>query len=722
MATNSSSKATPTIEPPTAIVGCLLDVSGSMRKVLETGTGDGRATERLRAVLRAALKLARAEQRHNPNALMFVGAFGMKNKQAPVVDLCGIVEALLQGTNGPGDVRTGHEHLVALANERNVPHITKYIQEKLTEEQARIVHAHLRRNPDMVQEFVDSIPPPDKLRNMEIAGAGAKMYGPLLGASVGSVFGPVGTIAGAVVGGVVGLIGVDTAKDHAVEDSEALKLARRICDEWLLDFKDLTARSVADVVLLLERVQDHSSLERNARGRTLLDELKPHLYGWTPMKLAMTKALNLFREHRALEARVLVTISDGESTDGDPLPIVKELKQEKVTIASIFLTADTSIPRRQLHDHSRGSRYVGEHTLFNMASKTAVTQHPIPVLSSMGWEIPSSGECALYTAVCSSDALEEFCSVLLSARFRETDALLDILGRMDLDSYINDEHMRTRNNPSDQGQTSTCYAHAIAAVLHMAMLRIFERDGGCPSIAKIRSQILKELPPGPDGRNVEEVLEKAAGWYRPLRFRRVDQDGARQAVLHRRPVLATYRLSISGWEAFSEHFQTPSTRTSILSETRMAQHRFLTDGGGHAVVLVKCDPRSLTFLNSWGSQWGNNGSFSIENATVLEPSGAPEWACMHFYDIYWLESDLTVKEREAYNAHADERVRARATKHPEIFELEIQCPLCKRNAPIADFTGSVRSAVCPLCNRGFRPAPGHLVQALYARAGLSDVV
>ena len=49
--------------PPGIVVGCLLDVSGSMCDALETGHSDKRAIERLRAVLRAALKLAQAEQR-----------------------------------------------------------------------------------------------------------------------------------------------------------------------------------------------------------------------------------------------------------------------------------------------------------------------------------------------------------------------------------------------------------------------------------------------------------------------------------------------------------------------------------------------------------------------------------------------------------------------------------------------------------------------------------
>jgi hypothetical protein len=133
-----------------SIVGCLLDVSFSMRDVLETGKGDGRASDRLRAVLQAALKLARAEQRHHPNALMFLGAFGLADDCPPVVDLCSLLEALLDGSGVSGSYRNGHEGLIALANQRNASHVTKYINERLSETQARIVYAHLQSNPSEI--------------------------------------------------------------------------------------------------------------------------------------------------------------------------------------------------------------------------------------------------------------------------------------------------------------------------------------------------------------------------------------------------------------------------------------------------------------------------------------------------------------------------------------------------------------------------------------------
>ena len=106
-------------------------------------------------------------------------------------------------------------------------------------------------------------------------------------------------------------------------------------------------------------------------------------------------------------------VSDGFSTDGDPLPLARQLQQENITIAAVYLTRDREIPPRRLYDQAAEDWNEGQRTIFRMATTVSGATHPVPVLTSMGWKIPSSGECALYTTVCSAVALDEFCSLLL---------------------------------------------------------------------------------------------------------------------------------------------------------------------------------------------------------------------------------------------------------------------------------------------------------------------
>ncbi len=196
----------------------------------------------------------------------------------------------------------------------------------------------------------------------------------------------------------------------------------------------------------------------------------------------------------------------------------------------------------------------------------------------------------------------------------------------------------------------------------------------------------------------------------------------REAVVRRRPVLTTFRLSNKGWRKFCNYFHHKAdTAKSVLTHGTMAPYHSFKDGGGHAVVMVSCSPGSLTFLNSWGRKWGDSGSFSVESHTVLQRDGwfGPSPVC--FYDVYWLENDLTEGEQQAFSNKAEEILRERAKDVPGIFKLGARCPLCRADSPIAQFKGNIRKATCPRCHGTFAPGPGHLMQALYARAGLNDL-
>ncbi|KAJ0120058.1 Uncharacterized protein J7T55_000911 [Diaporthe amygdali] len=684
------------------IVGCLLDVSGSMLEALEAGRSDERAVERLLAILRAALKVAQAEQRHDPGSLVFVGLFGLNTTKnpgcPPGVDLCSFTEAII---GDESDHRSGHERLITLANEENRPNITRYIRKKLTDDEARILHAHLQRHPERVLEFVHAIPPPEEWESKRNeARTGGKIFGSAASAAIavvggpltlpvlGAAAGPAGFLGAVAVGYIVGDKGaaatVDILEDKKVEDSDALRLARSICNEWLAEFASLTPRPVADVIFQLQRLQKR--MDTNSEN-ILLDTLRRYLYGMTPMKDTLRQSLTVFREHRTAKQRILLLVSDGLSTDGDPLPQVRELEQEKpeVTIGTVFLTVNRGTADRRIYDRPCRDWHEGQQILFSMASKVSIDTHPIPVLATIGWDIPSSGIGALYATVCSATALEEFCSMLVSARFGAADALLNIVGRLSLDKVIDDGHVRTCRRPSDQKRSPTCYAHAVAAVIHMALIRIIGRVGGYPSIRKIRERILASFPRKPLGHSIEDVLNMTTEWYPPLQFREVNEDGARQAVLRRRPVLATFFLSAEGWEVFSEHFTATETSKVPLMSTKMAGHRSSPADGGHAVVLIRCEPQSLTFLNSWGKEWGDKGSFSIQDHTVLELD--EEGAHMRFYDVYWEEKDLKDAEKKAFDFEVDQKLSDGTKKHPSLLDLEARCPHCNKNSPIAKFQG-----------------------------------
>jgi hypothetical protein len=713
-------------QPPAAIVGCLLDVSGSMREPLGSGHLENDSSDRLSAVINSALKLAKTEQQHDGNAYMFVGVFGLSENvgNPPVVDLCSIIGALELD-----DARDGHQALIGLADSNDLEHVTKYIRTKLTATEARIVYAYLQRHPERTKDFIRLITgnetdttskgPPEQNHNgvnFATSGMGQPALDHLILSSLARAFIPQNIQAGYDYCTETAQAGYDyckdTVEDYAVEYSSALRLARKICRDWMSDFTELTPLRIGQVICLLERLQEVT--RDRSSGNNLGNTIRGYMYGSTPMTKALDVCLVTFRKYPNVTQKVLLVISDGESTDGNPVPKARQLKSSNVVLATVYLTSDNRLPNRRLFDRACNDWEEGQRTLFDMASRVSASTHPVPVLNTVGWAIPSSGECALYATVSSRAVLNELCALLFRARFGSTDVLFDIVGRVRLDTYVNDNHVRTCDKPSNQGQSMTCYAHAIAAIVHMSLLRIEGREGGHPTIPDIRRRILADFPPVNGGQVSEMVLQQATKWYRPLRFKEVDEDGARQAVLRRRPVLATFRLSESGWETFSQHFKSIDSQLIPLKREHMECYHAEAPCGGHAVVLTGCDPNSLTFLNSWGGQWGNRGSFSIENASVLGLDGHP----VRFYDVYWLLGDLLDTERQAYADANAEAFKTRASQYPSLLEIEAQCPECSAESRIAGFTGDIRRAICPKCHAGFEPEPGHLLQALYARHGL----
>lgn len=189
----------------------------------------------------------------------------------------------------------------------------------------------------------------------------------------------------------------------------------------------------------------------------MLNTLRRYIYGRTPLREALRQSSNTFENFRhgtTVKRRVLILVSDGHSTDGNPVELAKELtcmgnEEDRVTLAVIHLMSNPAIPRRRLYAREATGWDIGQRTLFGMASKVAGDVHPVPVLGSMGWKIPSCGEFALYASLCSATALDEFCSLLLSARFGSANAVLDFVGRTNLDAYISDAHILTHKNPSD---------------------------------------------------------------------------------------------------------------------------------------------------------------------------------------------------------------------------------------------------------------------------------
>ena len=366
-----------------------------------------------------------------------------------------------------------------------------------------------------------------------------------------------------------------------VNRSEAYQYAHKLIkvDDTLLSIRYPEPRPVQAVSEMLNdalqiKVSPSSSVSAkfsspassslHDRIQDLLEPIKPYIYGGTPMRKALTHAKEVFEKENAKHA-VLFLLSDGMSGDGDPRRIAQELHELGVTIVTCFLTAHHIDKPKCLYDPDwkfPGWEFPdwkslifpdqsGRDVLFDMSSSMQNTHTPISYLVDAGWELPPSGESRLFLQANSLDVVNEFCEILVSQMTKSCDAIVNLLHKVPLATYINQKNAEFEPKEQEGG---TCYANAIAAVFHLAMHRIVGREGGVPPdlFYKIRKRIINEY--GVKGANTEKVLERVCPEYR-LHFQKVDETKARQAIHKRRPVIARFSLYKEQWNEFRTFYR-----------------------------------------------------------------------------------------------------------------------------------------------------------------------
>ena len=268
------------------------------------------------------------------------------------------------------------------------------------------------------------------------------------------------------------------------------------------------------------------------------------------------------------------------------------------------------------------------------------------------------------------------------------DALSELLTSVDLDIYISQS---THGFEAKEQEGGTCYANTSAAVLHLAMQRILGRDGGYPKFHLLRDEMIQAY--GKDGADTNDVLQTICPKYR-LHSQEVSVKKAMEAIVKKRPVVARFRLTDDEWDAFSKFYE--SNPTSILTEDELDVRKRptnpLPDTFGHAVVLTSYNSKSLTFMNSWGQQWGDNGFFRVQNAEMLQ---------LEFFDVYWTLNDLNEGEKEYYRKHGSEVATKLMNSLKGLQKAEYTCPECQQTSLVTEFEGTLSKVRCPKCLREF---------------------
>eukprot|EP00118_Oscarella_pearsei_P020434 m.221227 g.221227 ORF g.221227 m.221227 type:complete len:530 (+) comp39956_c1_seq3:140-1729(+) len=524
-----------------AIIGIMLDVSGSMKETFNLDRSTDTDVEKSHTILTSIMNIVKREVvQHNCKESVFTCAFGLCQRPETwqsheICDLMPLLEYFSKTRT-----ENVYEKLFQLACSHGASHINRWIRSTLSEFQAAILLDCLRSDQYQARKL-------------------AALFPWRISTTIGE------------------LLFDDCSLNAKARDSNAYKRACEIISQRIKSciMEHLKPRSVQQVSKILD-VLLHSTEAPSAESsslhhkiRELLDPMKPFIFGGTPMCKALNEARDILMKTNA-SRKVLFILSDGDSSDGDPRPIAEGLRSLGVTIITCFLTSHgVENPKCLLYEADDSWAHKdGRRVLFEMSSIMKNTHTPITYLVDADWELSSEGCSHLFIEVNSLDVVDEFCKIVVSQMTRPCDALLHILEKINLATYVNQQNAQFE--PKQQHK-ATCYANAIAAVFHLTLNQIVGRR--CPTFETIRKGIIEES--GSHGADVEQVLEQFCPQYQ-LRYRKVDEEGARRAINERRVLVAEFCLDDDQWEQFHKFYEDHSGgilgRHNLNSEFN---HRYL---------------------------------------------------------------------------------------------------------------------------------------------------
>ena len=475
----------------------------------------------------------------------------------------------------------------------------------------------------------------------------------------------------------------------------------------LLEEKKKTVSVTLDSIFNVQEASDvlHGYVDEKEltreRSLELLQSVEPYIYGYTPLYQAIEKAIELF-EKRASNfhsaQKLLFILSDGYPSDedvSDPARkdrAVSKLTTAGVTVVSCFITNSFQIEPKRLFSKMKPDWDRGAKFLFSLSSKVSTQSLPRTMFVKRDWTIDiTNNETHLFLQVNHPEHLRAGCEVARNVVCCK-DALSDMLASVNIDFYINQE---VKDCKAKLQEGDTCAANAAATVLHLSMTRIRGREGGCPDFCTLRDEIVKEFDPKKYKKGVPtiHVLKKMCPKYR-LRYKKVNDEEAMQAVASSRPVVATFRLTEEEWDSFEDFYESNPKGILTKKEIDITARRPKTPDFGHAVVLTSFDSECLRLLNSGGEDWGDMGFFRVQKADVLG---------LQFIDVYWTEDDLKDEEKTYLKKFGYINAGILMELLPSLKDAEYTCPIaeCSKRSPVVDFTGTLSQVKCPKCGKEF---------------------
>ncbi len=422
------------------LVGFAVDVSGSMEQSIRNERKkDGSRFESFKDSLRQLSKETKREietskqEGFYASITVFAYAFGLKELDyCDLLSLLELDQQMMSSSKGEIEHKFNdpYQELADISKNYGIKDMEKYTKwgkDILSLKEARQLSNRLYEYPKIAERLTSLLP--ESFSQIEKKVQSDTTAGAILGGGAIEILGLL------LTGGVAPLIGVVAAGTASAEyakrksigqEKKKLEkpeaLARELANASDDEIRKIIIREIGsglqkelrehgDTRMPLEKVAD---LLENKEEQ--LEDIEPLIYGVTPMKGALKAIKTRFKQELARlpedTVSVLFILSDGQPTDGDPMPTANALKDEGFYIISCFVTDQDITEPRRLFDAPASQWNDGAKLMFNMASSIDRNSVFTRFLLELGWKMPS--EPKLFVQVNHSEVLDEFIRVVLS--------------------------------------------------------------------------------------------------------------------------------------------------------------------------------------------------------------------------------------------------------------------------------------------------------------------
>ncbi|CAD8200800.1 unnamed protein product [Paramecium pentaurelia] len=466
-----------------------------------------------------------------------------------------------------------------------------------------------------------------------------------------------------------------------------------------INFSNFQINSIDEI---RKQIQIQKDLSQSLMIKEDFDLFKPFesiSYGGTPLIKCLKMTFN--SNFQNFGNKFLFILSDGDSTDGNPIQYTNQLKEQGFTIFCFYITSSKKIDQNQLYskvDYIKGD---GAKKMFEMSSEYSNFEFPlrqIEVYTKL--KLSEDGKSRLFLQSNDPEQLKQFFDYFMKIS-KDFDKLIEMIGRITLEKYINSN----REFEPHQQNGGTCYANSIAAVYSIMISKIYKREGEYPGFFRIRDLLIQVY--GTQGAKTFQVVEETCQDYR-LQCRRLKTISQIKQALHQgRPIISRFVLCEDQWKADNmnkNQFNTNENqkgfiaffnqnRKGILSSVGPQSNKYLQ---GHSVVLISYTPEYYLFINSWGKQWGDNGYFKVKDLDVLGE--------MEFMEVFWDSNNLTESEKQQFKQDTGQIITKFYKDYlNSIGDIKYSCPKCNKQSFINQYQGNYQKAQCPKCNQEFHP-------------------